>query len=101
MGKYSYRENEEIEHHDSYYYNSTDFQKKWSPIFSPCFGFELSIIENFSLNLENSLDFVYSNEISKIRHTTSYGESILGRNKRIEDYYFKPVNIIIGIYYYF
>ena len=100
MGKYYYKEYIEIERRSSYDEIMTDFQKKWSPNIFPCFGFEFAFNKNFSLNFENSLFFGYSSEIFKTRYKGAYG-SMLGCNIRNEDYYFKPVNINIGIYYYF
>ena len=101
MGKYSYQEDKEIVYRGSYDIITTDFQKKWSPIFFPCFGFEFAFSKSFSINLENSLVFGYSNEIFKIRHTTHDDLSYLEDHKKNEDYYFKPVNINIGMNYYF
>ena len=98
MGKYYFENNKRISSSNS---SVSEFKKGWSPIIFPCFGFEFAFFNNLSINLENTLEFNYTNEILKSRYTHFSGESILHYVIKNEDYYFKPVNINIGIYYYF
>ncbi|MDO9576683.1 MAG: hypothetical protein Q7J16_02230 [Candidatus Cloacimonadales bacterium] len=104
MGKYYYQEHKEIKKYTYGDLITTDFQKRWNPIFYPFLGCEYFFCSSFSINMEYSITMSYSNEVlkSKMKFNGMYEDVfVILSNREIEEYNFNPVNIRIGISYYF